>query len=670
MTRGQPNDNAKLDSLALKYEESGTDTDVALMQAFQNNVYSYTASVPHSADRITVSGIPEDEDATVDYLDDTDTTITDADENEEGRQVALTVGENTIKVKVTAENGNTTRTYTVVVTRPAARTDATLSALSASYDEGGTDVAVTLTPGFESVVYGYNASVDYDIDAVTIAATKNDQTAGIAYLDASDNTIADADGIKRGLQTPLAVGPNTIKVKVTAEDGDTILTYTVVVTRTAPSTDATLSNLELSYSDAGTDAAVALNPAFQNSDYDYTAIVEYPVAEITISATKNDSNANIDYLDGTDNVIADADGNKGGLQAAMAVGPNTIKVKVTAEDNDTILTYTVVITPVALSTDATLSDLAVSYEDGGRDTAVSLNPAFQSSGYDYTAAVGNGVDEIKVNPTKGDDNAGIVYLDASDSTLTDTDGNKPGLQTALTVGANTVKVKVTAEDNDTFLTYTVVITRTATQKDPEPERPRRDNPEPDGGDDCERDERDGAIATCIVTGFAVVRVEHNGDYTIDWSSWDSDHPGVTGYTILLNEMLYKNYYDGDAALSDSDLADVYESCEYRSGLWNCEGPLGSNYFEDWHGNPTRPEQLASNEDRTQWNSALDRPGVHVHDRDFARWSGDATDPNNEPVSVTYRVKVFEIDFYYVSIHEGNQTGGREVVGIGGATGFD
>ena len=43
---GQPNDNAKLDSLALKYEESGTDTDVALMQAFQNNVYSYTPPSP------------------------------------------------------------------------------------------------------------------------------------------------------------------------------------------------------------------------------------------------------------------------------------------------------------------------------------------------------------------------------------------------------------------------------------------------------------------------------------------------------------------------------------------------------------------------------------------------------------------------------------------------
>ena len=55
--------------------------------------------------------------ATVQYLDSSDTAIADADALTTGQQVNLLVGENTIKVKVTADNGTTTKTYTVKVTR-------------------------------------------------------------------------------------------------------------------------------------------------------------------------------------------------------------------------------------------------------------------------------------------------------------------------------------------------------------------------------------------------------------------------------------------------------------------------------------------------------------------------------------------------------------------------
>ena len=56
---------------------------------------------------------------------------------------------------------------------------------------------------------------------------------GCSYLNASDTALTDADVAKDDFQVALAVGANTIKVKVTAEDGDTIETYTVVVTRAA-----------------------------------------------------------------------------------------------------------------------------------------------------------------------------------------------------------------------------------------------------------------------------------------------------------------------------------------------------------------------------------------------------------------------------------------------------
>ena len=41
----------------------------------------------------------------------------DSESGSEGHQVALAVGVNAIEVEVTAEDGNSTRTYTVTVTR-------------------------------------------------------------------------------------------------------------------------------------------------------------------------------------------------------------------------------------------------------------------------------------------------------------------------------------------------------------------------------------------------------------------------------------------------------------------------------------------------------------------------------------------------------------------------
>ena len=58
--------------------------------------------------------------------------------------------------------------------------------------------------------------------------------------------------------------------------------------------------------------------------------------------------------------------------------------------------------------------------------------------------------------------------DGSDAAITDADGTATGQQVALVVGANTIKVKVTAEDATTTETYTVVVTRTTTTSPTKP----------------------------------------------------------------------------------------------------------------------------------------------------------------------------------------------------------
>ena len=66
----------------------------------------------------------------------------------------------------------------------------------------------------------------------------NHAGATVAYFDGDDTALEDANtgtsAIAQGHQVDTAVGPNTVKVKVTASDGMTEKTYTVTVTRELP----------------------------------------------------------------------------------------------------------------------------------------------------------------------------------------------------------------------------------------------------------------------------------------------------------------------------------------------------------------------------------------------------------------------------------------------------
>ena len=93
-----------------------------------------------------------------------------------------------------------------------ASTDASLSGLSLS--------AGTLTPAFAAATTSYAATVANTVSRVTVTPVRNHTGATVAYLDGSDAALADADPNTDHQQVDLVIGPNTIKVQVTAEDGD------------------------------------------------------------------------------------------------------------------------------------------------------------------------------------------------------------------------------------------------------------------------------------------------------------------------------------------------------------------------------------------------------------------------------------------------------------------
>ncbi|MBX3010841.1 MAG: cadherin-like beta sandwich domain-containing protein [Caldilineaceae bacterium] len=341
----------------------------------------------------------------------------------------LEVGENTIEVTVTAEDGSTVQTYTVVVTRQPAATDATLSDLELS--EG------TLSPTFASGTVSYTASVTNVISSVAITPTVSEPYATfVVTVTKAGGDVVTCTGDP--LDCPLEVGANVIVVTVTAQDGSTIETYTVTVTR-APSDDATLSDLAIY---PGT-----LSPAFDSGTSSYTAVVTNVVTSVAITPTVNEPNATAVVtvtLAGGGEVACTGDP----LDCPLEVGANIIVVTVTAEDG-TVQSYTVTVTREP-SDDATLSALAV--------YPAELSPVFDSGTISYTATVTNVVTSMAITPTVNEPNATAVVTVtlAGGSSVTCT-GNP--LDCPLEVGENVIVVTVTAEDGTTIATYTVTVTR-------------------------------------------------------------------------------------------------------------------------------------------------------------------------------------------------------------------
>ncbi len=382
-TPGKSSD-ASLASLAI---DSGT-----LSPAFSASVLAYSATVGNSIETITVSATAANAGATI--------TGTGAQ--------ALSVGSNSINVVVKAEDGVSTKTYTIQVSRaaPGASTDATLSSLSLS--------SGSLNPVFSSGQTSYTASVANAYSSITVYASATDGGALVTGA---------------GLHA-LPVGDNAIAIVVTAAAGNT-KTYTVTLTRTKSSL-AYLSSLTVS------DGILA--PAFNMTITSYTVNVSNSTSTITVGATALNGAAAI----------------AGAGAHSLGEGPNTIDIVVTPEDGGAAATYRLNVLRAAAgaSADATLSALSIA-----SGAAIALSPAFGSANYDYTASA-NYAQNLAYFTVQANDSTGasITAQKSGSLDLVPIDGSD---YTWLDVGPNTFTFKVTAADGTATHSYTVVITRAA-----------------------------------------------------------------------------------------------------------------------------------------------------------------------------------------------------------------
>ena len=189
--------NADLSALSLS---AGT-----LTPAFGTATTSYTVPVGNSVSQVTVTAQEADAgNATIVFLDGNDVELPDADDHADGQQVDLALGDNTIKVKVTASDLVTTRVYTLTVHRGA--DDAASWAVSVGSasiaEEGETSTVVTVSTGgvtlteaktITLVLAGTATEVaDYTVTSKTLTLAAGEVSAN-ATVTAVDDTDIDSD---------------------------------------------------------------------------------------------------------------------------------------------------------------------------------------------------------------------------------------------------------------------------------------------------------------------------------------------------------------------------------------------------------------------------------------------------------------------------------------------
>jgi hypothetical protein len=324
---------------------------------FTSEITSYTVDVANEVYSVTISAVANDENAIV--------------SGDVGVQ-ALVVGVNVFTIVVTAQDGETTQTYTVTVNRDEAGFFSGSGVMAVAYwYVPTTSSSVTMYAFFaEELTTDTGEVVSNGLYIVVEHAGRGRISESVVSLDDSEISFT---GSEVHISTTLAFpwGANSMNHVITLDwvfDSSTVLSedgYTDFsdIWVSAPGTfyasdaiiqigDGTGNHPEVYesdwavvggitpelLSDDATLSMLSVNPGVFSADFTsevtgYSVTVANSVSSITISAVANDENA-----------VVSGDGT-----FALNVGVNTFAVVVTAQDGETTQTYTVTVNRAAPS---------------------------------------------------------------------------------------------------------------------------------------------------------------------------------------------------------------------------------------------------------------------------------------------------------------------------------
>ena len=295
-----------------------------------------------------------------------------------------------------------------------------------------------LTPVFSGATLNYNVLTVRH--ALGVKAITSDSNASL-FVRANTGAFYPALSGTPSVALPLAIGNNTLAVKVVADDGLTSQTYSIAASRSL-SEDATLGGLAL---DGG-----SLHPTFTASGTRYSVELWGSLSDasgtvLRVMPVKNNAYSLVQArINGEPYAFVT------GTSAPLLLrqGTNAVEILVTAEDRATTKTYTLLTGSVAASSDASLSALSLS--EGV------LNPGFVETGTTYgTIVTGSGV---AVRAIAGNPNATLtVSLNGGAPVPIFTGVLSASLP--LQAGSNRIVVQVTSEADSPKTSYAVRVTR-------------------------------------------------------------------------------------------------------------------------------------------------------------------------------------------------------------------
>lgn len=376
-------------------------TGEVLNETWDKDRFDYTMTVDETKSSIKqseVTAIPTDRNAKVTI--DSDLTLS-------------TSSINYYKIIVTAEDGITTKTYTIAITRPKS-TDATLKDIKL------TDA--TISPKLTKGIYEYTITVPYGKNEFEIEGIPNVETSDVY-----------TNGVKK-------LEDGTFTLTVQAESGNTqIYKFNVVE---AKSTDATLSDLSVNGYPFTDD-----NLIFSPTTTDYSiGDIESAVEKIMVNATPSNADSTIKYYNDGELIEECNNQHNCELNLKASLGEKTITVEITAPDAITkkqyYITYNKVKSDVAYLSSITSNKGTFDKTFNKGTTNYELNLTYDESEVDLTFITESENASIKVN--------------SEESKFSPVTYHVSGIAEGET---KTITVIVTAQDGINKKTYTILVNR-------------------------------------------------------------------------------------------------------------------------------------------------------------------------------------------------------------------
>ncbi len=359
--------------------------------SYTNDNPNYNVEIPYEEDSLDLKVKLSDEKATYNVV---------GNEN-------LQVGQNLVKVLVTAENGSI-KTINLNVTRKEIVSALLKNIKIKNYE---------ISPEFNSYVFNYNVTIDNEINTLIFD--------NITTLDPS------ATYIVRGNES-LVVGNNIVEIEVTSSNKVDTQTYTINVNKQA------YSNTYLDYLYTSNGDVI---PTFNKEVLDYSIDVDYAIEEIELYAETIDKSAKVEtlYNGVTREALKDEQTHKYNGELGkfnLNTGENKVTIIVTSTSGIKRKYYVTI--NRAKNNNNYLSSLSAKIGAN----SVSISPEFNKTVEQYTINVPIGTKSINLSAT----------AESASSTI-----SGEGIH-SLVAGENIFKIIVTGENGATR-EYTVTVNR-------------------------------------------------------------------------------------------------------------------------------------------------------------------------------------------------------------------